>query len=92
MKIKLLPAVAFAGLMTLGLSLTGCGSSTEEDISYWDAAVPWTPRLDSTARTHEQDYTRYARSIDHTTRQAWDDLAMLLLIDDPIKLTEYPIP
>ena len=51
-----------------------------------------TPELYSTADTREQYKNRIAVSIDHTSRQASDDLAWLLLLDKPLHLTEYPIP
>ncbi len=75
----LLGSVAFLG---------GCSNK----ITAHDVRRDMSPELDSTAQYTQQDRNTYARSIDHTTRQIWDDIAWLLLIDEPLHLTEYPIP
>lgn len=51
-----------------------------------------TPELYSTADTGGQHLNRRARSIDLTSSQASADAQWLLLLDSPIRLTEYPIP
>lgn len=51
-----------------------------------------TPALSSYAHHHQQDVNRYRRTIDHNTRQAWDDLANIFLLDRPVRLVKYPVP
>jgi hypothetical protein len=76
-----LTAVLLAAGCTLVLG--GCASRYAGDI---------TPELDSYAHNSTQDYNRYARVIDNNTRQAWDDLANFLLLNETSGLTEYPVP
>jgi len=51
-----------------------------------------TPELYSTADTRGQHLNRRARAIDMTSSQASADAQWLLLLDQPLHLTEYPIP
>ena len=78
---RVFPALLLAAVccMTLG----GCTQRYAGDV---------TPELDSYAHNSTQDHYRYARVIDHNTRTIWDDLANLLLINEPTKLTRYPVP
>ena len=50
------------------------------------------PELKTVGLTAQQQKNRIARSIDTTGRQLWDDLAWLMLMDEPLHLTPYPVP
>ena len=77
---RILPAAILAGAVVS--TLGGCATGYSRDL---------TPELDSYADSSEQDYNRYARVIDNNTRQAWDDLANVLLINETSMLTTYPV-
>jgi len=73
----------------LAVSIVGCsnnkidGRSVRRDMS---------PELRTTAATHEQQKNTQARAIDTTMRQIWDDLDKIFLVDQPSRLSRYPIP
>lgn len=73
-------------LVAMGVSL-GCSPSTASGVR-----ANWSPELRSMARTSEQHRTMEARTIDTNLRQIWDDGAMILLLDRPVRLTRYPVP
>jgi hypothetical protein len=77
---RLLSAALLA--VTLTFVLGGCASGYSTDL---------TPELDSYAHSSEQDYNRYARVTDNNTRQIWDDLANILLLNETSMLTSYPV-
>ena len=72
-------ALAFVAVLT-----GGCHSATAIRADY-------TNSLDSHAQHTEQDRNTYARTIDHNTRSAWDDLANIMLLDRPGRLTYYQV-
>jgi hypothetical protein len=82
-------SLAVAALLIGSICLLGACSNK---ITPHKVRKNMSPELDSIAQNTQQDRNTYARTIDHTTRQAWDDLAWLLLLDEPLHLTEYPIP
>lgn len=50
------------------------------------------PALEHYAVTREEAANNRARAVDHTTRQIWDDIEHILLLDRPVRLTDYPVP
>jgi len=79
--------MACAALAVAGLTV-GC----EKKVTPYDVRSDMTPALDTVARTWQQDMNLRAKNVDHTTRQFWNDIRDIWLLDEPIHLTEYPIP
>lgn len=79
-------AALFAGTLTL---TGGCGG---DKVTAGEVRRDMSPELYSVANSRQQELNMIARSVDHTSRQFWDDLAWLMLLDRPLHLTEYPIP
>lgn len=82
-----LPLLALAVGATLLLGTSGCAATKAERIR-----ANYTPYLDSVAFNSEQDRNTQARVIDHNTRNIWDDLNKILLLDEPSRLSAYYIP
>lgn len=61
----------------------GCSSKYSNEL---------TPELDSYAASEGQDKNQYAHVIDSNNRQIWDDLARVLLLEEPSSLVRYPVP
>ncbi len=91
MKSRCLKAMVAGLLLTGAMMAVGCGSS-QSRITAGSIRANMTPELKTTAMTHEQHKSRIARSVDHTLRQIWDDLDYIFLVDQPSRLTPYPIP
>jgi hypothetical protein len=51
-----------------------------------------TPELQSIAHMSEQRKNRTARTMHTNMRQIWDDLDAILMLERPVRLSEYPIP
>lgn len=81
-----LSALLFA-LVAPTFSMVGCNRITASSVR-----GNMTPELETVSLTPEQRKNRTARSVDHTLRQIHDDWDNLLLLDEPIKMTPYPIP
>lgn len=77
-------------LVLLGAAMLVGGCS--DRITGRSVRSDWSPELYSTAHSREQHKVREARTLDTNGRQAWDDLSMLLLLDRPSRMSEYPIP
>lgn len=91
MKSRCLKAMA-AGALLVGVTMAvGC-SSGQGRVTASSLRANLTPELKTTAMTGEQHKSRVARSLDHTMRQIWDDLDYIFLVDQPSRLTPYPIP
>ncbi len=79
-------AALFVGTLTLA---GGCGG---DKVTASEVRRDMSPELYSVSQSRQQELNMIARSVDHTSRQFWDDLAWLMLLDRPLHLTEYPIP
>lgn len=75
-------------LAVLTVSMSACNKEVTADMVRSDP----TPELKSVAMTHDQHENRKARAVDHTSRQIWDDLDSLLLINRPLRMTDYSMP
>lgn len=91
MKSRCLKAMLAVVLMGGAMTLAGCSSGPSR-VTAASIRSNMTPELKTTAMTSEQHKTRVARSLDHTLRQVWDDLDYIFLVDQPSRLTSYPIP
>jgi hypothetical protein len=91
MKSRSLKALVAVVLVGGALTTVGCSSGPSR-ITASTIRGNMTPELQTTAMTSEQHKTRVARSVDHTLRQIWDDLDYIFLVDQPSRLTPYPIP
>ena len=76
-------------LVGLLIVVSGCGS---QKITPKYARRHLNPELTSMAHMSEQLKNRHARTHDTNLRQIWDDLAAILLLEHPVRLSEYPIP
>ena len=65
--------------LTACTSLTGCG-------------VGLTPELHSYAESGEQFSNRHARVVNNNTRQIWDDLENIFLLNRTSRLHRFPTP
>lgn len=84
-----LKCAALAALsLAAALSLGGCSNRITPDSVRSDMS----PELQSMAMTAEQRKNTHARALDTTARQFWDDLDFLLMIDQPSRLSIYPVP
>ena len=84
-----------AVVLACGLVFTaGCGGGKNKQgkVKPGEVRRNMSPELHSTAATYQQELNMIARSNAHTSRQFWDDLAWLFLLDEPLHLTEYPVP
>jgi len=79
-------------MLCAGLAVAGATVGCEKKVTPYDVRSDMTPALDTVARTWQQDMNLRAKNVDHTTRQAWNDLRRMFLLDDAIHLSEYPIP
>jgi len=50
------------------------------------------PELRTMAQTQQTRWNRIARSVDTDSRQFWDDLDRVLLLDRPVITSRFPIP
>jgi len=78
--------VMFASLL---LGLGGCSS---DRITAKSVRKNMSPELKSIASQSEERKNIHARTKDTNLRQIWDDLDHILLLDHPVRLSEYPIP
>jgi hypothetical protein len=76
-----------ACLVFLVLALGGCSDVTGTSVR-WDM----TPEMQSMGRTPDQRATEIHRSVNETTRQIWDDWDNFWLVDEPVRLSQWPIP
>jgi len=77
-------------LVGLMLAVGGCGGEQKIDAKY--ARSHMSPELKSIAHMAEQRKNVHARTHDTNLRQIWDDYDMMMLLDRPVWLSEYPIP
>jgi hypothetical protein len=64
----------------------------EKPITKGDVLGNMSPELSTTARTPDETDIQISRSVDTTTRQAWDDLLGVFFLDRPSRLSLYPVP
>jgi len=76
-------------LILLAVALVGCKSN---EITAKSVRSNMSPDLESIAEMREQRKNTHARTINTNWRQLWDDLDHILLLDHPVRLSEYPIP
>lgn len=76
-------------LIGMMLVVGGCGNK-QIDAKY--ARKHPSPELQSIAHMAEQRKNRRARTHDTNLRQIWDDIDMILMVERPVWLSEYPIP
>ncbi len=84
------PKLAFVigSVMLIGLSV---GCSSKDDVSYSAIRGDLSPELRATA-DRTADYQRHrAVMADMNMRSIWDDWARTWYIDDPSRLSPYPI-
>jgi hypothetical protein len=67
------------------VAMTGCNSAPA-------IRANMTPAADSATQTSAEDWNDYARINDHNTRNAWDDLSRLLLLEQSSRLSPWVIP
>lgn len=79
--IKTLSACLLAGALVLLAG--GCSSKYSNDL---------TPELSSYASSEKQDQYKHARVINNNSRQFWDDLSRVLLLEETSQLSRYPVP
>jgi hypothetical protein len=77
-------------IATGALLFTGC--STSEDLSPESVRNDMSPELESIARTSDLRENDNARAVDTTFRELNDDFDRFWFIDEPSKLSQYPIP
>lgn len=75
--------LASATLMLMG----GCNKITASSVR-----TNMSPEMDSIAHTHQQRLNRLARSENTSFRQVLDDWDTFWLMDEPSRLSMYPIP
>jgi len=83
-----LHVIAALAMMSSLMLLVGCSNKVTAE----KVRSKLTPELYSTAHSRGQFQNRTAISIDHTSRQASDDFAKLILMDKPLRLTKWPVP
>jgi hypothetical protein len=81
----------FACLLGIALVLGGCASENSEITG---ASVRWdmTPEMQTEGRTPDQHATEVHRTLNENGRQIWDDWDNFWLIDEPMHLTQWPVP
>lgn len=90
MNSKWLRTVAAMGVLTLGLALgAGCASN---EVTAGEVRSDLTPELYSVAETKQQHMNRQSRTWDYMWRQLVDDVNSALLLDEPSRMSRYPIP
>ena len=77
-------AIALGLMATLG----GCSDDITGRSVRWDP----TPEMETMGRTGDQHDTEVRRSLNETGRQIWDDWDNFWFLDEPIRLTQWPIP
>lgn len=78
--------VVFAMVMLAG---TGC---SRDRITASSVRRNMSPELASMAHQSQQRKNMHARTIDTDTRQIWDDLDSVLLLNRPSRMSIYPVP
>ena len=81
-------ALLATGLFALTLLAGGCKSEFDSA----DLRSDWTPELQSVSMSDEQFKNFTSRHRHNTTRQLYDDWAMIWLEDRNLKLTKYVMP
>ena len=68
------------------------GGCSEDRVTASSVRSDPSPELQSIAMSHGQRENEHARVIDTNLRQVWDDLDMILLLDNPSQGSRYPVP
>lgn len=64
----------------------------DSEITAKKVRADMSPALTNFATDDQESQNRRARTIDHNTRQIWDDIEMILLLERPVRMTKYPLP
>jgi hypothetical protein len=84
---KMLPRVVLAVMATV--AVVGC--SSEENVSFKAIAARPAPEMSSTAHRSVDLDKNYAYMRNTNYRGFWDDLRRMIYIDNPSRLSPYPI-
>ena len=90
MKKQVLMRIVAAAVMVAGMA--AAGGCAQNEITHLGVLLNMTPELESVADTPAQRQNKIARSLDHTMQQIWDDLDNLWLVNEPSKMSRFPIP
>lgn len=83
------------GLLTMVLcvgALSGCNCCGNKKITADGVRMNMSPELETIAHSKEQRKNRVSRSLDTDLRQLHDDWDALMFMDQPLRLSKYPIP
>lgn len=85
----MLKTLLLLSLVVFAAALLGCQS---DGITAKSVRKDMSPEMKSIALMHEQRKNVHARTKNTNKRQIWDDIDSILLLDRPVRLSEYPIP
>ena len=83
---------AWAGALLLAASMMIVGGCASDEITPSSVRKHMTPELNTIAMTREQRRNNTVRSVNTTLRQIPDDWDRFWLVEDPVRLSVYPIP
>jgi len=89
---KSLTCAASILVVALSLFAGGCASSEESDITGWSVRMNPTPEMESIEYTPEQRQNNIVRTWNTNMRQIVNDWDHLWLIDQPLHMSNIPIP
>ena len=80
------------GLFVVALAVVMVGGCGKKHITGESVRKNMAPEMDGIAFTHEQRANNKARSVNTTVRQFNDDWDRFWLMDQPSRLTVFPVP
>lgn len=79
-------------LLALAATLTGCASSSPNDVSYAAISGNPSPSMKSLTERPVDMHAHRAVMDDINSRLFWDDVNRMLFLDHPSRLSPYSIP